>query len=450
MGRLLDLRFRRGSATQWSATNPVLNLGEPGYDSDNRNVRIGDGATPWSGLSPLPNLAYTDTAVGNRMRYTGAWSSTAAYAVNDVVVNNGAAYVCIRVVPAAAATSFVTSGAFVNATGAADTLPLPASAVVGDTIVIGLNVFTGAVTRIAPFAAATLISPALNYGNNSVFGWIYSYTLTASDITAGGLALGSQSPNTGYALTYHLFRNLGTPGLNAGSNNISGGTPTLTPASYPSWIFTTAFANTLATSSVATQANQSALQSSFLSGKITAAAGYEVLAAGTSASRVYTLTNINGTGANLAVALGTTSSVNTSPDLATTSWTALSSPMTAIGKTQLAITAGTPGWRVFPSQAPLAYSRTMEGLVTLEGYLQPNTAATVAGTSYTIAQLPVGCRPLDGPGFFPSTAYPTSTTATPIPARISVDTGGLIRIFTPVIVPLSAGVTVTGSFMAQQ
>lgn len=41
---------RRGTAAEWAATNPVLGPGELGVDETNHEVRVGDGATPWSGL----------------------------------------------------------------------------------------------------------------------------------------------------------------------------------------------------------------------------------------------------------------------------------------------------------------------------------------------------------------------------------------------------------------
>ncbi len=45
------IRLRRGTAAQWTAANPVLALGEPGYELDTRRVKIGDGATAWTALA---------------------------------------------------------------------------------------------------------------------------------------------------------------------------------------------------------------------------------------------------------------------------------------------------------------------------------------------------------------------------------------------------------------
>jgi hypothetical protein len=45
------ITLRKGTASEWASANPTLALGEPGYDSTNRIVKIGDGITAWSGLS---------------------------------------------------------------------------------------------------------------------------------------------------------------------------------------------------------------------------------------------------------------------------------------------------------------------------------------------------------------------------------------------------------------
>jgi hypothetical protein len=48
-------RFRmlRGTAAQFSSLNPVLQPGEPGYTTDTRVLKIGDGTTAWNSLSTI-------------------------------------------------------------------------------------------------------------------------------------------------------------------------------------------------------------------------------------------------------------------------------------------------------------------------------------------------------------------------------------------------------------
>lgn len=42
-----EIRFRKGPSNLWAARNPVLGLGEPGYESDTGKMKIGDGVHAW-------------------------------------------------------------------------------------------------------------------------------------------------------------------------------------------------------------------------------------------------------------------------------------------------------------------------------------------------------------------------------------------------------------------
>lgn len=44
------IKIRRGPATLWESRNPILLDGEPGYDTTNHVVKIGDGSTRWNDL----------------------------------------------------------------------------------------------------------------------------------------------------------------------------------------------------------------------------------------------------------------------------------------------------------------------------------------------------------------------------------------------------------------
>lgn len=43
-------QLRRGTAAQWEAKDPVLALGEPGFEADNNKLKIGDGTKKWTEL----------------------------------------------------------------------------------------------------------------------------------------------------------------------------------------------------------------------------------------------------------------------------------------------------------------------------------------------------------------------------------------------------------------
>ena len=42
--------LRRDNSAKWIQNDPVLMLGEPGYETDSGKLKIGDGQTPWSSL----------------------------------------------------------------------------------------------------------------------------------------------------------------------------------------------------------------------------------------------------------------------------------------------------------------------------------------------------------------------------------------------------------------
>jgi hypothetical protein len=48
MSVVTQIQVRRGTAAQWTSTNPILASGEWGYETDTGKVKIGDGTTAWN------------------------------------------------------------------------------------------------------------------------------------------------------------------------------------------------------------------------------------------------------------------------------------------------------------------------------------------------------------------------------------------------------------------
>ena len=44
-------QLRRGLAASWTKNNPVLAVGEPGFERDTYRLKIGDGETAWNDLA---------------------------------------------------------------------------------------------------------------------------------------------------------------------------------------------------------------------------------------------------------------------------------------------------------------------------------------------------------------------------------------------------------------
>jgi hypothetical protein len=52
------IQLRNDTAENWSAANPILKEGEPGFESDTGILKIGNGVTEWSGLDEISGGAY--------------------------------------------------------------------------------------------------------------------------------------------------------------------------------------------------------------------------------------------------------------------------------------------------------------------------------------------------------------------------------------------------------
>ena len=50
MSSTVQIQLRRDTAANWTAANPVLLLGEVGFETDTRKLKLGDGTTAWNTL----------------------------------------------------------------------------------------------------------------------------------------------------------------------------------------------------------------------------------------------------------------------------------------------------------------------------------------------------------------------------------------------------------------
>ena len=100
------IKFRAGTAAQWTSANPVLALGEMGVETDTQRSKFGDASTAWTSLSysvgnssgvgtvewtsvqnkPIVDIAGDDVDGG---------SATAWYTWKDLKIDNSDANVVI-------------------------------------------------------------------------------------------------------------------------------------------------------------------------------------------------------------------------------------------------------------------------------------------------------------------------------------------------------------------
>jgi hypothetical protein len=71
----MTTQLRTNTSANWSAVNPILSQGEPGYESDTGKLKIGDGISFWNDLS---HFAGSDniSALVDTVGYTGSRGAT--------------------------------------------------------------------------------------------------------------------------------------------------------------------------------------------------------------------------------------------------------------------------------------------------------------------------------------------------------------------------------------
>lgn len=131
------LKWRRGTAAEWELADPVLAAGEPGYETDTNQFKIGDGSTQWT-LLPYQNTVGPTGPTGPGIEGVTATAAEINYlvGVTDYVQDQ----LSVAYKPPF---SYITSNAqiytpgryFVNTT-AAITLTLPEVPTMGDEIQI--------------------------------------------------------------------------------------------------------------------------------------------------------------------------------------------------------------------------------------------------------------------------------------------------------------------------
>ena len=66
------IKLRRDTASNWTTTNPILAIGEPGWETDTRKIKLGDGTTAWRDLpySITGDLQITGTEIVSKTALT--------------------------------------------------------------------------------------------------------------------------------------------------------------------------------------------------------------------------------------------------------------------------------------------------------------------------------------------------------------------------------------------
>lgn len=79
----VKFQLRRDTAANWTAENTVLDLGEPGFETDTRKLKIGDGVTGWNSLDY--------TIIQEFSELTNTPTTLAGYGITDAASSGDAA-----------------------------------------------------------------------------------------------------------------------------------------------------------------------------------------------------------------------------------------------------------------------------------------------------------------------------------------------------------------------
>lgn len=77
------IEVRRGVAATWTSVNPTLSSGEPGFETDTGNLKVGDGSTAWTSLPYLYSV--TNTVILGDIFYASAAQAITRLAGNTTV-----------------------------------------------------------------------------------------------------------------------------------------------------------------------------------------------------------------------------------------------------------------------------------------------------------------------------------------------------------------------------
>lgn len=141
---MAKIQLRRDTAANWAAANPVLALGEPGWDTTNSQLRVGNGTSAWSTLpvygtgsgagtnspaftgnptAPTPATSDNDTSLATTAFVRAAITQYAPTGSAVVVQYDGVAWPTVR--PTTTQSIFIVSTKF-------DNVPDPTWALDGD------------------------------------------------------------------------------------------------------------------------------------------------------------------------------------------------------------------------------------------------------------------------------------------------------------------------------
>jgi hypothetical protein len=85
MAVVTQIQIRRGTAAQWTSTNPVLAAGEQGFETDTGKFKIGTGSTAWTGLAYAAGTGTVTSITAGTGLSGGAITTSGTIAIDSTV-----------------------------------------------------------------------------------------------------------------------------------------------------------------------------------------------------------------------------------------------------------------------------------------------------------------------------------------------------------------------------
>jgi hypothetical protein len=82
MAVVTQIQIRRGTAAQWTSTNPTLAAGEQGFETDTGKFKIGNGSTAWTSLAYAAGTGTVTSITAGTGLSGGTITSTGTIAID--------------------------------------------------------------------------------------------------------------------------------------------------------------------------------------------------------------------------------------------------------------------------------------------------------------------------------------------------------------------------------
>lgn len=131
----VQIKLRRDTAANWLSVNPVLASGEPGYETDTRKIKYGDGSSTWSVLNYAVTQADAGSLTGSTIaaNVTSSSLTSVGTLTNLTVINNIAGSITGNA-------GSVSNGFYTNSSFALGTTTIAVNRVSGPQALTGISI----------------------------------------------------------------------------------------------------------------------------------------------------------------------------------------------------------------------------------------------------------------------------------------------------------------------